>query len=60
MGSINQLPVIVQQTIENLKDESIPQNIRFNYLQNLENIRDCCDTAIKAYHKKEEKRKARL
>lgn len=59
MANINALPPIVQQTIEALKDKSTPENIRFNYMKNLENIRDCCDIAIKAYNDKQSKVKVR-
>lgn len=48
MPNINALPVIVQQTIEAVKDKSTPEHIRFNHIKTLENIRDCCDIAIKS------------
>jgi hypothetical protein len=48
----NSLPPAVLQTIENLNDKSTPEHIRFNYLRSLENIRECCDAAIKEYERK--------
>lgn len=52
MANINALPPIVQQTIEALKDKSTPEHIKFNHMKNLENIRDCCDNAIRVYNDK--------
>ncbi len=49
------LPPIVQQNIEALKDKSVPEHIRFNYLRSLENIRDECTHAIDEYYKKTKK-----
>lgn len=51
MAKINQLPPIVQQTIEIIKDPKTPEHIKFNYVQTLENIRDCCDTTLNEYRK---------
>lgn len=59
MANINSLPPIVQQTIEALKDKNVPENIRFNHMKTLENIRDCCDLAIKSYNDRQNKLKVR-
>jgi hypothetical protein len=57
MARIDTLPPIVQQTIENLKDPRTPEHIKFNYLRTIENIRDCCDMAIREHEKQQLKRK---
>lgn len=57
MAKIDILPPIVQQTIQNIKDPNTPEHIKFNYLRTIENIRDCCDIAIKEYEKQQLKRK---
>lgn len=56
----NSLPPAVLQTIENLNDKRTPEHIRFNYLRSLENIRDCCDEAIREYTRKQTKAKAKV
>ena len=57
MAKIDILPPIVQQTIQNLKDPKTPEHIKFNYLRTIENIRDCCDVAIREHEKQQLKRK---
>ena len=49
MARFESLPVAIQQIIENLNDKSNPEHIRFNYFNNLKNIRDACNDAITKY-----------
>ena len=51
MSKVSSLPAAVQQILEHLNDSSIPQHVKFNYVQTLMNIRDCCDVAIKKHSK---------
>lgn len=50
------VPVIVQQIAESMHDPSNPPNIRFNYQQQLENIRDYCITMLNKSAKTTKKR----
>ena len=52
MSKFNSLPIIVQQTIESIRNPNTSASVKFNNLLTLENIRDCCDRAIKDYNKK--------
>ena len=52
MNNLNLVPPIIQQKIEAVKDKSTPENIRFNHIKSLENIRDICDGVIRQYYGK--------
>ena len=49
------VPLILEQIKENMLDKSNPENIRYNYMVSIENIRDFCDRALVEYHKTKKK-----
>lgn len=51
MAKINMVPVVIQQMIEDLRDKSVPEHVKFNKLQVLQSIKDECEAAIAAYKK---------
>lgn len=55
MNKFNVIPVIVQQMIEDLKDKSTPEHVKYNKAQMLEAIRDQCDLAIKTWEKQKKR-----
>ncbi len=48
----NNVPAMVQQIRENMMDKSNPENIRYNYMISMENIRDYAESSLKEYNKK--------
>ena len=55
MSRLNSVPVNVQQMIESVQSKATPQHVKFNQVQVLEAIRDCCDQAVKGWNKEQEK-----
>ena len=51
MSRLNSTPPIIQQMIENLNNKQNHDNVRFNTLISLENIRDCINLSIENYNK---------
>lgn len=43
------IPVAVRQIGNEVLDKTTRQDVRFNYVQSLKNIRDYCDAVIKKY-----------
>lgn len=54
---LNALPAAIRQIIESVQDPTIPEHIKFNHIQTLENIREQCDLTIKRYYNKGTRRK---
>lgn len=52
MSKMNTIPASVQQVIESLLDGHTPEQVKFNNKTTLENIIDCCQTALKTHEKK--------
>lgn len=50
------VPIIIQQIADSMNDRSNPPNIRFNYQQQLENIRDYCILQLNKATKSTKKR----
>lgn len=48
----NNIPAMVQQIRENMMNKSNPENIRYNYMVSMENIRDYAERSLKEYNKK--------
>lgn len=46
------IPIAVRQLGDNVLDKSIRQDIRFNYVQTLKNIKEYCDHVINKYEGK--------
>lgn len=55
MNRFNAVPVSVQQIVESVESKSTPEHVRFNQVQVLETIRDCCDKAIAGWKKEQER-----
>jgi hypothetical protein len=55
MSKYDNLPVIVQQLIENLNDKGASVWTRDNYCSVLERIRSACDTEITKFQKEKTK-----
>lgn len=53
---LSAVPIIVQQIADSMNDRSNPPNIRFNYQQQLENIRDYCTIQLNKATKSSKKR----
>lgn len=56
MSNNQNVPIIVQQIAESMMDKSNPPNIRFNYQQQLENIREYCIVQLNQATKPSKKR----
>jgi hypothetical protein len=55
----NNVPALVQQIRENMMDNSNPENIRYNYMISMENIRDFADRALHDYNRASNKKARR-
>ena len=55
----NNVPALVQQIRENMMDNSNPENIRYNYMISMENIRDFADRALHDYSRASNKKARR-
>lgn len=55
MSRLN-IPPLLEQYRENMLDKKTPENIRFNYRTNIENIRDFCNKALAEYEKQSKRR----
>jgi hypothetical protein len=50
-NGFNSVPVIIQQIADSMNDANSPPHIRFNYQQQLENIRDFCTFQLNQLNK---------
>lgn len=55
MNKYDNLPVIIQQLIENLNDKNASVWTRDNYCSVLERVRNACDTEINKFQKERTK-----
>lgn len=49
MSRFNSVPVIVQQMVESMRDNSTPDHVRFNQSLVVETIRDYCNKALQEW-----------
>lgn len=49
---MNNIPIAVQQMIENALNDSNPEYVRFNNYNMLLNVKESCESAINKYDKK--------
>lgn len=48
----NNIPPLIEQYREQMLDPKNQMTVRYNYMMNLQNIRDYCDACIREYEKK--------
>lgn len=51
----NNIPPLLEQYRENMLDPKNSMTARYNYMMNLQNIRDFCDMCLREYDKKVKK-----
>jgi hypothetical protein len=51
MSRFNNVPVIIQQMVEDIKSPSTPTHVKFNKVVVLQAVRDYCDLAINDHEK---------
>lgn len=54
MSNLN-IPPLLEQYRENMLNPSNSMAVRYNYMINLQNIRDFCDRSLREYDKKTKK-----
>lgn len=48
----NNIPPLIEQYREQMLDPANSMTVRYNYMMNLQNIRDFCDKSLREYDKK--------
>jgi hypothetical protein len=59
MSRFNNVPVIIQQMVEDIRSPSTPTHVKFNKVVVLQAVKDYCDLAIKDHEKEVLKQQAK-
>lgn len=59
MSRFNNVPVIIQQMVEDIRSPSTPTHVKYNKITVIESVRDFCNLAIKDHEKEVLKQQAK-